>query len=595
MGSLPVLLPFAFICRYLDGELLYSWMSRLHALNARHDPSQTLLDVFGISTIVPSLDLPGNLEAFISTSLGWGPFTSASQAASDATLYPYFTRFMSPERRADVLQRICRTDARGLKTAMGLIANRFRASTMLKSCLVCDKECLKQHGCMMWLRIHQLPGVDVCPIHSESLVAYHMQSEQVDKQLLIARNSSHLVKIDVTNPGLAQQFATLSLQALQLDALPLSNQDRAGRYLEAVAQLGFRRGDRTDWERLAGHIGQHYQWFEGMACRDRLLSSDATPLRWIQDICLRPERSLHPICHILMAGALFGDIAGLFAADRPGRSEDTSESIEPPAQRRCKRPPDWDALIEDVSLSCCEVARQSGISTTTVVQARKMKGLLIQARPKFVHQPIIDNVVAAAKRGRSVNEIVQRTLLSSSTVYRILKSEHLKVLKVPDLCCHNRQHWETLVSIYAGDGTKAIRARCPAIYAWLYRNDRDWLRQHSPKRTRGKHHQVKVDWHVRDMRIAQCIEDAAKIAVASGRTKRLSQSFLLRSTHEEWMIRRNLHKLPLVSQALHRCTENDVTFCERRRRTALLQLGAMGILNPPEWMIQKASGIRPRP
>ena len=144
-------------------------------------------------------------------------------------------------------------------------------------------------------------------------------------------------------------------------------------------------------------------------------------------------------------------------------------------------------------------------------------------------------------------------------------------------------------------GKAAVRAQNPAAFAWLYRNDRDWLNENSPARTRySKSRLPRVNWNDRDVYYAELIRAAAAKRSLLGDEKKITVTSLLRATRHETMIRVNILKMPKVQRALSESVEDDQTFSRRRRLHALRTIESQGVEDIQEWQIQKNSKIRPR-
>ena len=74
-----------------------------------------------------------------------------------------------------------------------------------------------------------------------------------------------------------------------------------------------------------------------------------------------------------------------------------------------------------------------------------------------------------------------------------------------------KQKWLTAIKQHAYLGIKCIRALDPAVYAWLYRNDRAWLEEHKPERLDNSNQRGarRVLWDDRDEKLSLAIQQAA--------------------------------------------------------------------------------------
>lgn len=595
---------FPYVPKYIEGELLFSWVSRLHFLNARSNPRQTLAELFGSSTGIPSADMPCRLNTFIDRTSQWGPFVSPEAVVTAATLFPYYGLFLTLERYQRALDALKGGRADGLKLAIGMVANGFGASTVLRSCRTCDQDCMDRNGCIVLYRMHQLPGILMCPIHGEPLCQHLQQSRQSHRQQLVVpeREESFGHTIHIENPQL-QKIALLSGEALITAPMGLSAETRIQTYLKGLATHGFLVKGRVDWTALANAVRYAYGDFVGLPFRNRLLSSERFPVRWLYDLCRRPSRSLHPLCHLLLIGLLFDSVRNFFSiATRP----ETAEPINCYPGRRGynQSRPNNDVihgLLINQTLTCREVALEIGVSTTTVVLWRRALGVPITERRKSITKLKLDEVKQLLKDGSTLASVAALTGLSLSSVNRILRTfpalcEARKTRQRTADCLRYRTQW---LSARASDpvaGIKKLRVTAGAAYAWLYRHDRSWLIADIAARPRNveQHTGSRVDWPLRDRALAEVVSTEAELMHSSHVRRRISATSLLRATGLEASSRRNIEKLPTLKQAIAEHAEDDEAFCRRRRALAEADLVRRGYKTPDEWRIQRASGIRKR-
>lgn len=594
---------FPYVPQYIEGELLFSWVSRLHSLNARSNPRQTLFELFGSGTGILSADLPCRLQTFVDRTAQWGPFVSPDAVAISATLFPYYSLFLNPERYQRTLDALRKDRADGLKVAMGIVSNGFGASTTLRSCWKCDHDCMGQNGCIVLYRMHQLPGMLICPIHGEPLCQHLLQSRQSHRQQLIVPAREPFNRpIYIENSHL-QRIATLSIEALATAPTGLTAAARSQAYMRGLVEHGFLLDGRVDWRALAKAVQYKYGDFVGLPFRPRLMSSERFPLRWLYDLCRRPDRSLHPLCHLLLIGLLFGSVRNYVSfAAQPAVSGSISIHPVRRGNNRGKSHSDaTHALLANQELTCRQVALEVGVSTTTVVQWRRALGVPITERRKSITNLKLDEVKQLLKDGKGVAGVAAVTGLSLSSVNRVLAtSPAVRKARKEARCTAGllryRAQWQDAQASHPLADIKTLRIAAGAAYAWLYRHDRVWLIANIAARpyTPVKRSSLRVDWVQRDRTLAEAVTAEAARAQSSPANGRISATSLLRATGFEASSRRNLKKLPLLEQAVAEHAEDDDAFCQRRRALAQAALATRGYTAPAEWRIQKASRIRKR-
>lgn len=594
----------------LPDELLYSWLARLAELNAMGAPRDVLQQFFGCRTLVPSVDLQTRLLAMAQRLDGLLPFATLDELLENGTLLPYHRPFLTVESHSEVRHRLLHGDGKGLKALMGRVANRFGAHPALRSCPSCLAENWSSHGGMYWMRRHQLPGVNCCIIHGVMLQTMPLQA-RTHRQRLLLPIATPATQRAVRADARQLRFAQLS-QDLVEAALPvIAPLGRAATYLEAVLALGYgtRRG-KVDFPALANALRQRFDDFLGFDHQTRLLATAAHPLGWLSSLFERPQRSLHPICHLLLIDFLFGSVSAFESAcaacdlaahaqplDAPSFAQPVMAHASSSAQAI-----DHEAALRDPSLSCRQVAVSIGLSVTTVVAWRRAQTIPIRERRKSLHPAVINRVLEALGSLSSLPAVVARTGVSLSSVYRILaqypttprpRKDVVGITQLP----LRRERWLAALLACQKEGVDRVtdvRTRASADYAWLYRNDRTWLASTTSNWAHPVQHRVnapaRVDWARRDAELCQLLETQLGLLRDEVPQRRLTKSRLLRPLGET-MVRRNLRQLPQLGTLLDKAVESAQDFGKRRVDHAIALLVRDGA-QLQLWRIQRLAGLR---
>lgn len=70
-----------------------------------------------------------------------------------------------------------------------------------------------------------------------------------------------------------------------------------------------------------------------------------------------------------------------------------------------------------------------------------------------------------------------------------------------DLKNEKEIEWINLLSKYPSFAITLLRKEAPALYAWHYRNNKDWLEEHSSKIVVKATSNNRVDWEKRDLEV----------------------------------------------------------------------------------------------
>lgn len=594
----------------LPDELFYSWLGRLAALNAVGAPRDVLQRLFGCRTLVPSVDLPTRLLAMTQQLGGLLPFTTLTELLEHGTLLPYHRPFLTTACYARVCHSLLHGDGKGLKTQMGRVANRFGANPALRSCPVCLADSWDHHGSLYWMRRHQLPGVNCCTIHGILLQNLPLQA-RTHRQRLILPDAMPGAQRSIRAEVRQLRFAQLSQDLVEASLPAMTPMQRALAYRDAALALGFRtRRNRVDFHALADALRHHFDDFHGFDHQARLLDTAAHPLVWLRSLLDLPQRSLHPICHLLLIEFLFGSIAAFEIACgrcdmRLHYSPLSALSLATAAVVHVSSSAptiEHEAALRDTSLSCRQVAKKIGRSVTTVVAWRRAQNIPIRERRKLLHPSVIEQVVIALGSLSSLPAVAARTGVSLSSVYRILAQNpstprpSQDATDIAQLSLRRARWIEALLACEKegiGQVTR-VRARANADYAWLYRHDRAWLASSTPnatspfeERSKGR---SRVDWVRRDAQLSLLLQQQLDSLLDESPPKRWTKTRLMRPLGET-MVRRNQGKLPQLCALLDKAAESVQAFGMRRVDYAIALLVKDG-QQLQLWRIQRLAGLR---
>lgn len=594
----------------LPDELFYSWLARLAALNAVGTPRVILKQFFGCSTLLPSVDLPTRLLAIEQKLVGLLPYSSLDERLERCTLLPYHRPFLTQASHSNVCRIMLHGDGRGLKTMMGRVANRFGANPALRSCPVCLADSWSRHGSLYWMRRHQLPGVNCCHIHEVQLQSISLQARTYRQRLLLP--TSELVGLHPIRADAVQvRFAQLSQDLVEASLPVMDPLQRAASYRDAALALGYRtRYDRVDFPGLASALSRHFAGFRGFDHQARLLATTAHPLGWLRPLFKRPQRSQHPICHLLLIEFLFGSVAAFklaFASCKAALQNQSNHALALAQSakghaRSSALTTSREVELRDQSLSCRQVAAKIGESVTTVVAWRRAHAIPISERRKSLHPPVIERVLKALSSTYSLPVVATQTGVSLSSVYRILKRYPATTRPPQDgggfaQVLPRRERWLAALRDCQTNEIRHVteaRARASADYAWLYRHDRAWLASTTSKAKQTFQHRNnwagRVDWVRRDAELCQLLLQQIDQLRSVTPPQRLTKTRLLRPLGET-MVMRNLIQLPQLSALLNKATESAQAFGLRRVDYAIALLAKDGT-QLQLWRIQRLAGLR---
>lgn len=554
----------AFFPSVFPDESLYSVLTRYHRLSGHSSSQQSLRELFGHSGRVVMSDLPSGLQALASVIPGmvW----TTDRLIDETTVFPYFTSFLSVRQVICARRAMAGTTANGLKMLLGLLASRLGGRNHLRFCEQCRQRDADALGLAYWHRVHQLPGVWLCPLHGCALMELLEENVFLNRQCLllpddVTLDTSRSIRALTAHEASLARLAQLSEHVLfhgNAAAGAATRESHRAR-AEAVGLL-----DHNGRIRMRPFTAALAEYVATLPTQGEFAFAHANrEPQWALKLLRKPRgTSSHPLKHLMLIDCL-------------DHAKSMTISSRVSEVRPHRQPVDGALLhqlvaVEGRTLQAC--AALLGVSTTTVRVEAGRQNLAISVRPKRIIASLEQAVLADLRAGTSVAVVAAAHSLSLPSVYRMLRMhpavEHeRRQLRLATL----RESHRTCFLAEAAD-TPVRRCR---DYAWLWRNDKDWLSLFVESRRTSADTDKRscVDWEERDKNLAMCVQAACqKILRSSGRPRRASRAALLRATGEADKIARGGHLLPQTHAMLERCSESVEQYQRRRLQWASCQL-----------------------
>lgn len=573
-------------------ELLSSAVAR-YGNRFRFPTMPRLLDeVFDGSRSSYSIDFPTRL-LHLTTQLPPGYLMTIDQLIDAHTFHPYHAPFL-PEERAARLRREIQVGG-GHCLGRRLITGRrtsVSVQEMLRYCPSCVQEDRVRFDECYWHRLHQIPGIEVCPLHgvwleSSGIPAWNSSDRQrinTAEQVLGRQNPRFLSAYE---PGresllaLARNAAWL-LTHPQPSAVASSYPERY-RFLLAERGWGTYR-KRLPWtvfwkaflqvhplamlRRLDGHAG-------------RLRSG-----RGIRALLHMRGQAMPPLYHLLMIHFLGFTAEEFFALPQqpiwfgsgpwpclnpaaPHRNERAVVHCDMRIRRQDGRPigtfscgcgftysrvgPDWGPLAQ----FSCHSVEQYGLYWEWVLRRRWRDRRL--TREALAEQLGVSRVTLW-------EQAIRLGLISKTNSLRAGTRWNRVVAVQPNDREQKRVQWQQLAQ--RRRRTLAQERRRQRLYAWLFRWDGAWLQTHQGglREIGGNRDWApRLDWAARDRQVAGAItRTAAKLNALQGPPQWISRHRLItHSGYARW-IAPYLDRLPQTRQVIQTAVETRQAFQLRR-------------------------------
>ncbi len=508
--------------QWLPGETLYSLVSRLHRLWGHARAASTTAVLFGHSRRGTPHDLPGGLLAFEKrTELMFG---SVADLAVGHTLLRYYRAFVPDDYTRHAIACMSGDNVAHLKLKLGILTSRFRANHPLKACPMCMCDDRSEYGNSYWHLEHQYPGVWICLRHACLLHEAQLKSTGVERFAWHMPSTAQLaspLSEAVDEHGLASLHRLARLTSQLVDA-GWPDSWAAGRlhrtYRRAALQGGWStsRG-AVDIPALAQHIAQHCSALRRIDELRALPSNGAEASRQIDRLLRPPRGATHPIRHVVMIDALFPNFdtfSQAYEAADVDRIGDKRSTALPGAALRVadKRRDQLMALLEE-GLSITAAGERVGIETATAMAWATEGGYLIRRRAKKLVPDVRKKLIQALRSGADKAEVASMGAVSLSTVTLLLRTEVGLHEAWTDARRGKAQRdarraWAAAIAKNPTLGVKYLRSIEPSAYAWLYRNDREWLEAHKPRMLSAPTTE-RVPWDARDQQLSWQVRRAA--------------------------------------------------------------------------------------
>lgn len=524
------------------------------------------------------------------------------------TFLPYYAPFISEERYQQLKTEMTGNNGSSIYMKLGKTASTIKSPVMLRYCHDCIKEDELKCGEVFWHRTHQVEGVKTCPKHhiwlSESDIPYKERKNK--HEFITLEKSYNFSKAGNEYPNRIIDFGHLTFISEQtyyllnttLSPLGLENLQRfyiAKLQRENLATVT----GRIKWKDLIPKYNNYYG--EGLLKELNCYIEKDSEDTWLHKVFRKPEVSCHPLRHILVLGFLGETISSMV-------NQISSYSYEPFGAGP------WiclnkaaDHYHQPIVISCVitrDYKTEQPVGTFSCscgfVYSRKGPDKANADRFKIGRIKVFGAVwdrklTKLAKTDKSLREKARILGVDPKTVkYQFAKTD--KGIVNANLSNKKDECREILLELLIEHSEKSItqlRSIRPETFSWLYRNDKEWLKQNqsNTKGSRTYSHK-RIDWVQRDKETATQVELIAnEILNGNGKPIRVSKNEIGRKLGKVSFLYNNLVKLPRTKDTLNKVVESVEQYQVRRIKHAA---NCLKRTNPKiyEWQIIRKAGLR---
>ncbi|WP_421560441.1 TnsD family Tn7-like transposition protein [Pseudomonas sivasensis] len=468
------------VLKWFEDETFYSLCSRQHCWLGHIDTPATLEWLYGPNYRSVTHDFPGNLDALSSRLTDcWGDVESIIYGH---TIFPLFRPFQCQTQIQSVETLMRGPSVGSLKYRLGLLTGRFGAEHPLKACSICMGRDLSLHGVAYWHRSHQYPGVLLCPIHHSPLLVSALNRPWSGRFRWVLPEEQYL---EPYTSVLQTNSAARSIGGAVLDlaSLPLSR-----RFEPSIVCTVYRDFIDRPTHNLSTFL-EHTNLLQPYSPFTSLPTTNKQAKMFISQMLRAPRGHHHPLKHLTLITFLFDRFAEFVSAyDRMVISHDEQPHFRVSANKRLK--------------------------TTRVLTSPNRQTMA--RKPKKLKPPIRASIVRLLLTGLPKQDICDKFDITICTLNRIIREEEGLKYKRKEIELElnlqaYRSTWTNAVSLNKDASAKKIRYVIPETYAWLYRNDREWLNTQIRKLPSGRcGNNSRLNWDERDVSLVSLVETALK-------------------------------------------------------------------------------------
>lgn len=598
-------------------ELFYSVCARFQDRVEYGNKKFVSRELFG-SWCAPVVDLPARLGYFTGA-LPHGHGLTIDRIVEGYTLFPIYRPFL-PSRRAQRVRGFMERDAvQHVKMGAGSSGTRVRQPDYLRFCPACVGEDVRLFREPYWHRVHQFPGVVVCPTHhvflEDSSARVRLPANQFDyvsaeRAIYAAAPPRPVDRSDATHQALlniardaawllGQRGLSSGFAALRL------------RYVHAFFELGYcTYSGFVDKAKLTKGLRDHYgpDFLRLLRCELREDTDSNWASVFIKDLSKRKVH--HPLQHLLIIQFLGFTAQSFFnmlaeykpfgegpwpclnpVCDDYKKSARTTHKLTFSYSKRKRRPvgifgcacgfaysrtgPDsseedklrydrvsrhgqkWDDTLRDLWDNSTLFLEE--ISLRLYGKRRLDYKIKIQAERLGLRFPRQIKTYRAAREFRRVRTFGPPAI----TIAKRKPAE-----PTSDTVEEHRAQWLEALQQNPHASRTMIRNKFSRVYKWLSKYDGKWLKEHllPPK-------DHSFDWAGLDAKLAKEVREGAHYIQLYSVPMRVTVYALGRYTDMYDYLRHNLDRLPQTAAVLREVLETTTDFQQRLRRppTGFLQ------------------------
>lgn len=596
-------------------ELLYSVFARYHYYSGNIDLKDTLIELFGKNTAIPSFEI-GSYLNYLCERLG--SFYTPEKLIQNNTIFPYYAPFLQENRKNEIFNDVIWTNGQGVYTKIGIVAGGICRKIGIYYCPNCSREDILNFGEPYIHRIHQLQGVFVCPQHSCYLKEYPIKRQdrsrteylRIDEKYLDLSDSINVFNNKEKVFGQLFEIAEAASYLLTHSFNHINKNEILNRYKNLLYEKGLTTSNfHVRQDALYDFVSNHYEAEFLAFLESNIIKNDE--YNWLKVATRNLKRTVHPLRHILIILCLTGDINTFFSEINKEYNpfgigpwpclnhaaehyrENVIENVKITEDSKTRKP------VGTFNCDCGYCYSRTGPDQFDNDRFRKGRvkrfGYLWESKLlELLKEKDTSYRQMAQQMGCDVKTVQKFEIQFKKENGELIENEPFSSIKLEHQKEKREGYKKSLQKILKRNpemSRKELRKLCQKEYSYLYKYEKEWLLCVLPAVKKRRGSKGSVDWQQRDQEILLQLQTARQELLKEEKPSRISQSALAKKINQLTLLSNHLNKLPNCKEFISTFCETTQEFQIRRCQKIINDMQVEGI-QLAEWKVWRKAGLR---
>jgi len=511
-------------------ELLYSVLARYCIQSGNNNYINNFDDIFGSRNVIASVEFQGRLDLLMLNMPKYSEYT-IERFIFQHTLFPYYLSFSPEEKAREVIELMSNKGTSKIYNKTGIVSHSIKTNLFLRFCPKCNEEDFLKYGENYWHRLHQIPGVLMCPIHKVTIQDSIVHARGANRQSFIGSNSTNCInnnRADVYSKEIVERLVEISreVELLLTKEYEFQNVDVIKyRYMDRLIEKKIACQNTMVHHKKLRKLLIDYWGAEVLNLVQSEIYLDKN-CSWLEKLVIESKTMFQPMRNILLYKALGMDADTLLNSKIDAATVIPHKILwEEKLKKLCK---------EELSLR--EIAIKLDSTSITI--------------KKYIEKNGIENFWINNGGGKYINK---------------------PYLKTPEYISkrdESRDKWSKIIEENPNKSKTYMMKKDQGLHSWLIRYDNEWLQNNSPKRVEVEKHD---QWKERDIELLPIVVDIVE-KMKEGKPQRIRWHSIGGKMGINGSLLNRKNKMPLVKAYIESVEETLEEFQIRKIKWAIREL-----------------------